>query len=200
VAPVKVFVDADVLHKLYLRKLIFTLHDYELVQVLWTRDVFDESLRSLTRRFPNKQVGLYQMFSNYRSHFFDTEVKHFRHLVGQLGCSDINDEHVLAGAIAGQARHLLSFNLNDFPPDSEERFGVEICRPDEILARLLRMSTNADQIMAHWLSLFRQPEVSVASGAEALAQIDCHQLASLLGERHLGVEIALSEIRRKNIQ
>ena len=198
--PVRVFVDADVLHKLYLRKLIFTLHDYEVIQVLWTREVFDESLRSLTRRFPNKQVGLYAMFSNYRRHFFDTEVKHFQHLVGELGCSDINDEHVLAGAIAGKASHILTFNVADFPPDSEGRFGVEVCRPDDVLAGLLRMSPNADQILAHWLSLFRHPEVSAFSGAKALEKNDCHKLASLLGERHLSVEIALNRIRAQNLQ
>ncbi len=199
-SAVKVFVDADVLHKLYLRKLIFTLHDYEVVQVLWTKEVFDESLRSLTRRFPNKQVDLYRMFQNYRTHFFDTEVTNFQHLVGQLGCDDPNDEHVLAGAIVGRARYLLTFNSSDFPTDTEEAYGLVIGNPDEILAQMPNLKQNTDEILAHWLRLFREPSVSAASGAQAIAKSNCPQLASLIRDRATAVDLKLNQLSGRNLK
>lgn len=199
-SAVKVFVDADVLHKLCLRKLIFTLHEYEVVKVLWTKEVSDESLRSLTRRFPDKQVGLYRMFQNYRTHFFDTEVTKFQHLIGRLGCEDPNDEHVLAGAMVGRASHLLTFNSSDFPANTKEVYGLVIGSPDEVLAQLLKLNQNTDEILAHWLSLFREPLVSAASGANAMAKGGCPQLANLLKDRATAVDLKLIQLRGRNLQ
>jgi predicted nucleic acid-binding protein len=50
---------------------------------------------------------------------------------------DVKDRHVLAAAVRGGADTLVTFNQNDFPPESTEGHGVEVVHPDLFLARLL---------------------------------------------------------------
>jgi hypothetical protein len=138
------------------------------------------------------------MFLNYRTHFYDTEVTKFQHLVGQLACDDSDDEHVLAGAIVGRATHLLTFNSTDFPSNTQALYGISISNPDEFLVQLLGLSPNADELLAHWLSLFRQPEASAAYAAHAMAKSDCQQLATLLKEREANIDFKLNQLRGKN--
>jgi len=44
------------------------------------------------------------------------EVEDFEHLIPEMDCSDPNDRHVLAAAIAGEVDILVTDNSGDFPP------------------------------------------------------------------------------------
>ena len=49
---------------------------------------------------------------------------------------DVNDRHVLAAAITGQAETLLTANISDFPTRILGQFGVIRRHPDEFLLEL----------------------------------------------------------------
>lgn len=44
---------------------------------------------------------------------------------------DLNDRHVLAAAIKGEAQIIVTYNLNDFPTTILNKFGIEAQHPDE---------------------------------------------------------------------
>ncbi|MEY3317189.1 MAG: hypothetical protein RLZZ503_391, partial [Actinomycetota bacterium] len=68
------------------------------IQFLWTKEVFDETRKSLTSRFPEDSEKLKRMFDRVMNHFYDNEVRGYEKLIGTLGCRDKDDEHVLAAA------------------------------------------------------------------------------------------------------
>ncbi len=50
--------------------------------------------------------------------------------------NDEKDRHVLAAAVAADSELIVTFDLDDFPPDSCEPFGVEAIHPDDFLLDL----------------------------------------------------------------
>lgn len=190
-APIKVFVDADCLHKLYLRKLLFTLDTQGIIELLWTNQVFDEALSSLISRFPQKADSLGSMFAGYREHFSGTEVTGYQHLLGTLNCSDPDDEQVLAGALTGKADFLLTYNLKDFPSESNRLGKPIIVHPDLFLFELLSEEGRSTALFVDWLCLFNNPVGHAIGGAEALERTGCLLTASLLRETRLEIDSQL---------
>lgn len=50
--------------------------------------------------------------------------------------NDSKDRHVLAAAVAADSELIVTFNLEDFPPEACEPVGVEAIHPDEFLLDL----------------------------------------------------------------
>jgi predicted nucleic acid-binding protein len=64
-------------------------------------------------------------------------VTHFEELIPQLQLPDPDDRHVLAAAMAGHARYLVTFNLKYFPNRVLEPYKIQVIHPDEFLILLL---------------------------------------------------------------
>jgi hypothetical protein len=60
--------------------------------------------------------------------------------------NDEGDRHVLAAAIVARAQVIVTHNLQDFPPESCEPYGVEVLSPDAFLLDLLAESP--DEMLA----------------------------------------------------
>ena len=167
---VRVLVDADCLHKLYLRTLLLTLATEGDIQLLWTEEIFTEASQSLIARFPESSSKLRQKFKAIKTYFYDTEVTGYEHLVGSLGCRDENDEHVLAAAIQGRADVLLTFNLRDFPSTVESE--LEIVHPDAFLTLWFTTNFKAGiSGLAKWLVRFTNPRIESASASILLTNL-----------------------------
>ena len=52
-------------------------------------------------------------------------ISDYEEIIPTLKLPDPDDRHVLAAAIVGQADLIITFNLDDFPPDELEPFGIE---------------------------------------------------------------------------
>lgn len=53
---------------------------------------------------------------------------------------DPDDRHVLAAAIRGHATTIVTFNVNDFPPESLQPWALEVRHPSDYLLTLYSIS------------------------------------------------------------
>ena len=191
---IRVFIDADCLHKLYLRTLLLTLASSGDVHFLWTREVFEEAAKSLVARYPEDTEKLRLKFELIKKHFYENEVKGYERLIGTLGCRDLNDEHVLAGAIQGKAEVLLTFNLRDFPEKS--LLGVQVMHPDTFLTLWLEANPIAGiQVISNWLERFENPPISAHKACLLIERVDCPQLAAFINRHCVEINRQIRSLR-----
>ena len=180
----RVLVDANCLHKLYLRNLLLTLADCELIELRWSQEIIVETIRSLVKRFPNKSASVTYRLNSLNHHFRESLVIDYEYLVGKLGCRDKADEHVLAAAIHSQSKYLLTFNVSDFPKEAQVTYGVEIVDPDIFLLMLADRDEQAFlAACAVWLAHFKLPEFNALEAAKAIRLAGCEAFSEWLSER-----------------
>jgi 8-oxo-dGTP pyrophosphatase MutT (NUDIX family) len=63
--------------------------------------------------------------------------------------NDEQDRHVLAAAVAADAELIVTFDLDDFPPEACEPFGVEAIHPDDFLLDLHDLNPDAVRAALH---------------------------------------------------
>ena len=183
----RVLVDADCLHKLYLRTLLLTLASDGHMQLLWTEEIFQEAVQSLIARFPESNSKLRKKFKAIKEFFYETEVTGHEHLIGSLGCRDKNDEHVLAAAIKGRADVLLTFNLRDFPRTVHSQ--PEIVHPDIFLTLWFTENTEVGiSVLANWLVRFKYPSMDSGSATALLRRLGCPNLALFIGVNAVAID------------
>lgn len=173
--------DADCLHKLYLRGLLVWLASYRIYRPRWTTDILDETITSMVRRFPSGQEKLQTQIKSMAERFPDAEITGYQQLVGTLGCPDPNDEHVLAAAIVGKVHRLVTFNLKDFPKHTYSLYGIELTHPDDFLMQLA--NNNRDQFLeatAKWFTGYKRPALTIHDISNAMAQLGCPRFAEYL--------------------
>jgi hypothetical protein len=173
--------DADCLHKLYLRGLLIWLASYRLYRPRWTAEILDETIRSIVRRFPSDQVKIDSHVRSMAARFPEAEIVGYQHLVGTLDCLDPEDEHVLGAAIIGRVGSLVTFNVKDFPHKTNELYGIEITHPDDFLMQLA--DKNAEVFLdatSKWCAGYRSPALSVQDLSEAMRQLGCPNFAKFL--------------------
>jgi len=73
------------------------------------------------------------------AHVRDSLVTGFEHLIPSVELPDADDRHVLAAAIHGGARLIVTFNLKDFPPDRLKRYNLAAQHPDDFIFDLLNL-------------------------------------------------------------
>jgi len=198
VSGIRVLVDADCLHKLYLRTLLLTLATDGHVQLLWTEEIFTEAYQSLVARFPESNSKLRQKFRTIKTYFYDTEVTGYEHLVGSLGCRDENDEHVLAAAIQGRADVLLTFNLRDFPSTVES--GLEIVHPDTFLTLWFTANFQVGiSVLAKWLVRFVSPRIESGSASGLMSNLGCPNMALFIRSNAGAIDEYIAGLRAGNL-
>jgi hypothetical protein len=63
----------------------------------------------------------------------DCCVSGYEDLIDALTLPDPNDRHVLAAAIRCHASVIVSFNLNDFPTEVLDKYGIHSRHPDDFI-------------------------------------------------------------------
>lgn len=173
--------DADCLHKLYLRGLLIWLSSFRLFSPRWTSEILDETIRSIARRFPSDQVKIDSHIRSMAARFPEAEIAGYQHLVGSLGCPDPEDEHVLAAAITGRVGRLITFNMKDFPKNTKELYGIDVVHPDSFLMDLVAENTAALlDATSNWYSGYKSPVLSVQDLAEAMRELGCPNFSKFL--------------------
>lgn len=116
VAPVTVFLDANVLYPAALRDLLMRLALQGVMRARWSNRVHEEWMQAVLRDHPHLTCRQLERTRDLMNrHAADSLVTGFEHRIAQLTLPDPDDRHVLAAAIHCHAEVILTRNLRDFP-------------------------------------------------------------------------------------
>ena len=132
--------DACVLHAGSLRDLLLHIAATELVCPHWSDEIHEEWIDSLLRRRPDVQrESLERTRRRMDVEFNNSLTQGYDGLIPTLELPDAKDRHVLAVAIHVKAKYIVTFNLDDFPQDALQPYGIEALSPDEFVGRLIQI-------------------------------------------------------------
>ncbi len=83
------------------------------------------------------------------AHIKDSLVYGYETLAQQVTLPDADDRHVLAAAIIGKAKVIVTFNLRDFPASVLTSYSIEAQHPDAFIVRLMDMDVANVCVAAH---------------------------------------------------
>lgn len=130
-ATFPVFLDTCVLYGAYLADTMLCLAEAGTYRPLWSADVLEELERNLLKReLPASTVA--HRIREMRRAFPDAEVGDYQPLIATMTC-DAKDRHVLAAAVSGDSRALVTFNVKDFPESSASPYNITVTHPDDFL-------------------------------------------------------------------
>ncbi|MFP4282996.1 MAG: PIN domain-containing protein [Opitutales bacterium] len=179
-ADYRVCLDACVLANQSVADLLFRLAERpRLYSPIFSEQILDEvrhtHLEKLPRRWPEDLADYWQ--AEVRRAFPEAIVTGHEKLMPLLNV-DPDDQHVLAAAIRGEARLIVTFNLKDFPADGLREWDVEAVhlqdylvtlydmRPDVVLSKIYAIATKCGQEPLERLVVLRK---SVPQFAEHVA-------------------------------
>jgi len=153
--------DACILYSAALRDLLLDIAVVGLVNPHWSNEIHDEWIRSLLRNRPDlESESLERTRRRMDMKFKNSLTKDYEHLLPTLRLPDPNDRHVLAVAIHVKAKHIVTFNLDDFPRLTLQPYGIEALSPDEFVLRLIQTKQNRvlEAVKSHRSDLTRPPK------------------------------------------
>ena len=136
--------DACVLYAAPLRDLLMRVALTGLVQARWSEEIHREWMENLLAQRPDLQRKRVQRTRERMDAALPAAlVTGYEPLIDTLTLPDVNDRHVLAAAIHGNAAVIVTFNLSDFPATALSPHGIEALPPDAFLVRLFEMDAEA---------------------------------------------------------
>lgn len=156
-----VLYDACVLYPAPLRDLLMRLALAKLFQARWTDEIHDEWTRNVAANRPDvSPEKLARCRRLMDEHVPDSLITGYERLIPSLSLPDPDDRHVLAAAIHGGAKVIVTFNLGDFPATVLVGYDVEAVHPDEFVTRIWDEHPAAviNAVNRHRASLNRPPK------------------------------------------
>jgi hypothetical protein len=136
-----VFYDANVLYPAELRNFLMHLALIGMFRAKWSTDVHREWIDSLLKNRPDlTRAQLERTRQLMDKAAPDALVTGYEHLIPGIVLADEQDRHVLAAAIQGGARVIVTCNLADFPIRALQPFNIEAQHPDEFILHLLNLA------------------------------------------------------------
>jgi predicted nucleic acid-binding protein len=138
--------DTNVLYPFSLRDTLLRLAELELYTPLWSARILEEMTRNLVERQITAEQAA-RIEAAMREAFEEAEVDaaEIERLEPAM-TNDAKDRHVLAAAVAADSELIVTFDLDDFPPEACEPLGVEATHPDDFLLDLRDL--NPDSVRA----------------------------------------------------
>ncbi len=155
-----VLYDACVLYPAPLRDLLVRLARTGVFRAKWTEHIHEEWIRNALNNNPSlTRERLEATASKMNDAVMDSLVTDYVPLIAGLELPDVNDRHVLAAAIKGQAELIVTFNLKDFPKVHLQPLGIGAQHPDEFISHLIDLSPETLLLVARQqrLSLKKPP-------------------------------------------
>lgn len=130
--------DACVLYPAPLRDLLMHLALSDLYRARWSDMIHDEWIRNLIANRPDlTREQLERTRTLMNSNVRDCVVSGFEHLIPTIELPDPDDRHVVAAGIHSGASLIVTFNLQDFPPEVVSRYNLVAQHPDDFIVDLL---------------------------------------------------------------
>jgi hypothetical protein len=183
-APV-VLADANVLYPNQLRNLLMQLGLHGLLVLRWSDRIQDEWQQALRVNRPDLDPARIARSAALMDHALPrARVAGTVPIPANLQLPDPHDHHVVAAAIAGEARAILTFNLADFPDEALLPFDVAAVHPDLFLLSLLTVQPTAFcKAVAKAREQFTRPPFTLTDYLTALATHGLPRVALAL-QRH----------------
>lgn len=115
------------------RDLLFWFAHVELYTPKWSKHIFDE-WEDVLRRKGMEEEEIKKRLSKANRAFPDAMVQNYETLIESLELPDPKDRHVLAAAIKVNANLIVTNNLQDFPLEYLDSFGLSAKSADDFLA------------------------------------------------------------------
>jgi predicted nucleic acid-binding protein len=132
------FLDASVLYPATLRSVLMYLAAADAFRALWSDAVSEEWMAALARDRPDlSPAAISRVRALMEAHVEHTIVSGYQPLIPSLALPDPGDRHVLAAAIHGEARIILTLNIKDFPPAPLAPHNITARLPDTFIRGLL---------------------------------------------------------------
>lgn len=148
-------IDANVLYPFSLRDTFVRLAGAELYGPLWSARILEEMRRNVVENAGVDETYAGRTVELLKEMFEEAEVNAAKiEALEPAMTNQKDDRHVLAAAVAADCELIVTFNLNDFPPEACEPLQVEAVHPDHFLLDLYDISpdlvyrTVADQAAA----------------------------------------------------
>ena len=139
-----VLLDACVMYPAPLRSYLMYLSLTGLFRARWTNQIHDEWIRNLLKNRPEldpKKLELTKQLMN--KNVPDSLVENYEPLIDGITLPDVDDCHVVAAAIKGQAEGIVTFNLKDFPDTELLPLGITAIHPDTFLSDMFELNPSA---------------------------------------------------------
>lgn len=176
--------DACVLYPAPLRDFLVRLAVNRACRALWSDAIHHEWTRNVLADRPTVTAeSLARCRRLMDEHLPSALVADYEELIPSLTLPDPDDRHVLAAAIHGSARFIVTFNLRDFPESVLAGHGIEAIHPDEFVGLLLDEVPELVRLAAgQQRSALRQPPKSVEQFLAMLSKCGLPHSAVRLSE------------------
>jgi len=155
--------DANVLYPAPLRDYLLSLAAVELYKPKWTGSIQEEWIGNLLlKRSDLKRQDLERSRKAMDSAFPDANVTNYKKLISGISLPDVDDRHVVAAAIEGNAEIIVTFNLKDFPLDYLKSLDIEVQHPDDFVRSLIDIDkTSALEALNNQVKRLKTPPKSL---------------------------------------
>lgn len=135
--------DANVLYPFSLRDSLLRLAELELYTPLWSARILEEMTRNLVeKRITEEQAARIEQAMRQAFEEAEVDPAEIERLEPAM-TNDPKDRHVLAAAVAADSELIVTFDLDDFPPEACDPVGVEAIHPDDFLLDLYDLDPEA---------------------------------------------------------
>jgi len=151
------------------RDFLLSLAVVNLYRPLWSSAILDElqycEVDKLTVKYgipqDEAEARAARLIETMRSYFDDAEVQNWEPYEGTFGLTDLDDEHVIAAAVAGHAGAIVTDNLKHFPQDKMPP-GIEVITPSEFAANTVAVAPQlALEAVTTLTKRFKNPPVTI---------------------------------------
>jgi predicted nucleic acid-binding protein len=129
--------DANVLYPFLVRDVLLSFAHAGLYRPLWTDRINEEWSLNLIEKLPEREAQIKATVQVMNGAFPEALVGQYEDLIESLQLPDIDDRHVLAAAIRGDANIIVTENLKDFPSVVLERYGLDALTTDEFVLNVV---------------------------------------------------------------
>lgn len=181
--------DANVLYPAPLRDFLVRLARTGLVGARWSDVIHEEWIRNLLKNRPDlRREQLERTRQLMEAAVPGALVEGFEYRIPELELPDPDDRHVLAAAIEGDAKVIVTFNSRDFPREAVAHWGIEVREPDDFAVDLLlRDPALVHAVARAQRSELTRPPKTVEEYLATLVQVGLERTAA--GLRESGVDL-----------